>query len=140
MTKGRAFENRRQEARHHLPSIPVAWTRAGAGRWRRGWLNDVSLSGAALLVPMENAPKAGQDIEVRRRRDGEAMLCRVVRTQVRGDDRDLVACRVVCADGHLVRLGPVPRALEARRKMVRRPSIWRSPQPQFPYAEYRRSA
>jgi len=114
MTRGRAFENRRQEARHYLPSVPVTWTRAGAGRWRRGWLNDVSSSGAALLVPMDIAPKAGQEIEVRLRRDRRPISYRVVRVEPR---QGLLGCRIASVSN---------RRAEPRDCYTRVPVSWRN--------------
>jgi len=127
MTRSRVLENRRHEPRQSLPRAPVAWRRRGSTMWRRGWLNDISASGASLLVSTQGQPHAGQEIELRRRYSGEAVLCRVVRTQIREDDQGLVACRVVSADGCPALLRPAPNAGTARRQVLRRawlPGLW----------------
>jgi hypothetical protein len=127
MTRSRALENRRHEPRQSLPRAPVAWRRHGNTTWHRGWLNDISASGASLFVSTEGQPHAGQEIDLRRRYRGEALLCRVARTHIREDDQGLVACRVVSADGCPALLGPVPNAGTARRQALRRawpPGVW----------------
>jgi hypothetical protein len=123
MTRSRTLENRRQEPRRqYLPRAPVAWRRHGSAMWHRGWLNDASPSGASMLVPAESQPHAGQDIDLRRRDSGQALLCRVVRTQIQEHDQGLVGCRVVSAEGCPALLRAVPHAGTARRKAVRRES------------------
>ena len=120
MTGSRALDNRRHEPRQSLPGAPVAWRRHGTTMWRRGWLNDISASGASLLVSTEGQPRAGQEIDLRRRDSGEALLCRVVRTQIREDGQGLVACRVVSADGCPALLRPAPNTGTARQQALRR--------------------
>jgi hypothetical protein len=127
MTRSRALENRRHEPRQSLPRAPVAWRRHGNTTWHRGWLNDISASGASLFVSTEGQPHAGQEIDLRRRYRGEALLCRVVSTQIREDNQGLVACRVVSADGCPALLRPAPHAGTARRQALRRawpPGVW----------------
>ena len=127
MAGSRTLENRRHEPRQYLPRAPVAWRRHGTTMWRRGWLNDISASGASLLVSTEGQPHAGQEIDLRRRYSGAALLCRVVRTQIREDDQGLVACRVVSADGCPALLRPKTNAGTAHRQAIRRawpPGLW----------------
>ena len=127
MTTSRSLENSRHEPRQYLPRAPVAWRSHGTTMWRRGWLNDISASGASVLVSTQGQPHAGQEIDLRRRYSGEAVLCRVVRTQIREDDQGLVACRVVSADGCPALLLPGPNAGPARRRALRRarpPGLW----------------
>lgn len=121
MTRSGVLENRRREPRmQYLPKAPVAWRRHGAAVWHRGWLNDISASGASVLVPTEGQPRAGQEIDLRRRDSGVALLCRVVRVQIGQDEHGVVACRVVSTDGCPARLWPAPHALTACRKAARR--------------------
>jgi hypothetical protein len=127
MTGRRAIENRRHEPRQYLPKAPVAWCRHGTTVWRRGWMNDISTSGASLLVSMEGQPHAGQEIDLRPRYGGEALLCRVVRTQIGEGGRGLVACRVVSAGSCPALLRPEPIAEPAREQTPRGakpPGLW----------------
>ena len=127
MTRNRSFENRRHEPRQYLPKAPVAWRRHGNTAWHRGWLNDISASGVSLLMSTQGQPQAGQEIDLRRRCNGEALLCRVVRTLIREDGRGLVACRVVSADGYPALLKPAPNEGTAREpapRGARPPGVW----------------
>jgi hypothetical protein len=128
MTRSRAVKNRRHESRRqYLPRAPVAWRRHGAAMWRRGWLNDISVSGASLLVSTQGQPNAGQEIDLLPRYSGQAVLCRVVRTRIREDDQGLVACRIVSADGCPALLGPALNAGTARQQALGRawpPGLW----------------
>ena len=127
MTRSRVLENRRHEPRQSLPRAPVAWRRRGSTMWRRGWLNDISASGASLLVSTQGQPNAGQEIDLLPKYSGQAVLCRVVRTRIREDDQGLVACRVVSADGCPALLGPVLNAGTARQQALGRawpPGLW----------------
>ena len=127
MTGSTPLENRRREPRQYLPRAPVAWRRHGGTTWHRGWLNDISASGASLFVSPEGQPRAGQELDLRRRRSGEALLCRVVRTQIREDNQGLVACRVVSADGCPALVRPAPTAGTVRQQSIRRawpPGLW----------------
>ena len=128
MTRSRAIRNRRHEPRRqYLLRAFVAWRRHGAAMWRRGWLNDISVSGASLLVSTEGQPNAGQEIDLLPKYSGQAVLCRVVRTRIREDDQGLVACRVVSADGCPALLRPAPNAGTGRQQAFRRawpPGLW----------------
>ena len=128
MTRSRAAKNRRHESRRqYLPKAPVAWRRHGAAMWCRGWLNDISVSGASLLVSTEGQPNAGQEIDLLPRYSEEAVLCRVVRIRIREDDQGLIACRIVSADGYPALLKPVPNAETALQQAVCRawpPGLW----------------
>jgi hypothetical protein len=120
MARSGALENRRHEPRQYLSKAPVAWRRDGATMWRRGWLNDISASGASLFVPTNGQVHAGQEINLRRRYSGETLLCRVVRTEIREDGQRLVACRVASAAGCPALLRPAPRAGTARQQAIRK--------------------
>ncbi len=127
MARSRALENRRHEPRHYLPRTPIAWRKHGTEPWHRGWLHDVSASGASLLVPTEALPQTGHEIDLRRRYRGEILLCRVARTQICEDGQGLVACRVVSANGCSALLRPAPNAGTAREQALRRawpPELW----------------
>jgi len=127
MTRNRVLENRRHEPRQYVPRAPVAWRRHGTTRWRLGWLNDISASGAALLVSTRGQPHAGGQIDLRPRYSGEVLLCRVVRTLIREDGQGVVACRVVSADGCPALLRPAPNAGTGRQQAFRRawpPGLW----------------
>jgi len=121
MTRSRAIRNRRHEPRRqYLLRAFVAWRRHGAAMWRRGWLNDISVSGASLLVSTEGQPNAGQEIDLLPRYSEEAVLCRVVRIRFRKDDQGLIACRIVSADGYPALLKPAPNAGTARQEVLGR--------------------
>ena len=117
MVGDRTLGHRRREHRQYFPRPPVAWKTKGAGAWRTGWLNDLSASGAAMLVPMDTAPKAGQEVELCPDRQTGTLPCRVVRTEAREDDRDLVACRVISADGCPARLRPAQDPRKAHQQV-----------------------
>lgn len=117
MVGDRTLGHRRREHRQYFPRPPVAWKTKGAGAWRTGWLNDLSASGAAMLVPMDAAPKAGQEVELCPDRQTGTLPCRVVRTEAREDDRDLVACRVISADGCPARLRPAQDPRKAHQQV-----------------------
>jgi hypothetical protein len=127
MTGNQVIEDRRHEPRQSLPKAVVAWRRHGNSLWHRGWLNDISRSGASLLSSTQGQPHAGQEIELRLAYNGEVLLCRVVRTQIREDEQNLVACRVISADGCRALLRPGPNAGAARQQALRKaclPGVW----------------
>lgn len=85
--------NRRTSMRVPCCGERLEWKPEGRRRARRGWLNDVSDGGVSFLTEQKRTPCAGQTVEVSTDRNGEPMLCEVVRVIPEGEDLALVACR-----------------------------------------------
>jgi len=89
-----SVQNRRGDARDYYTDAPISWRVGGKGLWRSGRLSDASASGLALVVHGSPA-RAGEEIELARRSTAQRVRCYVLRTEVRDDNRILLACRMV---------------------------------------------
>jgi len=118
MSTPRRSDDRRRQARHYYPGIPVSWGRGPRGRWRSGRLHDVSHSGLALLTRSGQAVSVGDEIRLRRNGTQCPVVCRVVRMELRGGDEMLLACRLVTTQHQRPWLQPSPRCLQDRRRRM----------------------
>ena len=109
-----SVDNRRRQGRDCFTEVPVEWSNGTKGRRRNGRLINTSPSGLALLV-RGNPPKAGGQIVLARKGAGKLVCCRVVRTEVRGPDRTVVACGVVFPDDCQPWLAPPRKDLGGSR-------------------------
>ena len=114
MAESKTIESRRRWARKHYLKLSISWRMEGSGPWRKGHLIDASTSGVGLLISEGQLPKAGQEIEVRFRRNTRPLPYRVARAEVR---QGILGCRIASVEN---------RRRQARDSFTEAPVAWRS--------------